>query len=544
MSILNKNWEILNGSQATLEEKLLQNRGLNSKEKIDKFLDPETHGGFHDPFDFPDMEKAVERIKKAVEKKERIIVFGDYDVDGITSVAILVKALGEMGANVSYRLPHRVDDGYGLKEKFVREFIDIGVGLVITVDCGISCGNEISLAKKNGIDVVITDHHDVPKIPPKDAYAILHPKDYKCKDLTGAGVAFKLASALVENPEKYLDLAAMGTVADIGILKGENRLIVKKGLKQLAETDFEGLNSLKEIAEIDDAKIDSRTIGFQLGPRINAAGRIDSPYFALQLLLNDCEVRGKKLAKKLDELNKKRQVMTQKAVEEADAFFADNNKEILIKEDKDWHVGILGLIAGRLTEKHGVPSIILQDFGEYLTASARSTENFNIIEALKEHASFLTYFGGHAQAAGFEIAKENYLPFCAAIETFAKENTKEEDQLSKLKIECEIEAEDITEKTLDFLETLKPFGAGNETPQFLMKDLDIKGIREVGKDNAHLRIKAKHKTRDFNIIAFRFGEYFDQIRQHSKIDLVCNIEKNPKNKYEKIQIRAVDINLK
>lgn len=544
-SILNKKWEILNVSDAPLRTKLLKNRGLEKSAEIEEFLEPEKYGKFHDPYKFEDMEKVFKRIHAAIEKKERVIVFGDYDVDGITSAAILVKTLAKLGANVSYRLPHRVSDGYGLKEKFVREFIKLGVGLVITVDCGISCGAEIELAHKNGIDVIVTDHHAIPASPPKKAFAIIHPlySGYPFKDLTGAGIAFKLAQALTEDACDFLDLAAMGTVADIGLLTGENRLIVKRGLMRLAKTNFTGLQSLKELAGIKDGEVGTREIGYRIGPRINAAGRIDSPYFALQLLLNEDEEKGKRLARKLEDLNTKRQDMMQKAFCEAGQYFENNKEFILIKEDKDWHVGIIGLIAGKLTEKYGLPSIILQDLGGHLTASARSPEHFNIIEALTLHSKYLTYFGGHAQAAGFEISKKKYGAFKKALEKYAKKKLDGKDLRPVLKIECEIGDYDVNEKTLDLINSMEPFGAGNEAPKFLIKDIEVESIKGVGKNKSHLKISAFKNKHKLDIIAFQFGEYINEIRGHKKIDAVVSLENNTKEGYEGIQVKAVDLQM-
>lgn len=542
MSILNKDWQILNTSKKDLFEKLLENRGLTKEQEINEFLHPEDFTNFHDPYDFDDMKKTVKRIKEAIKNKERIIVFGDYDVDGITAATILIKTLQDLSANVSYRLPHRVKDGYGLKSKFIEEFAELGVKLVITVDCGISCEDEIKLAKKKGIDVIVTDHHTVPKNPPK-AFSIIHPQlsNYKFKYLTGAGIAFKLSQALIDDAEKFLDLAAMGTIADIGILVGENRLIVKKGLQKLAKTSSMGLKFLKKIAGISDNNIDTHTIGFQIGPRINAAGRIDTPYFALQLLLNEDYERGEKLAHKLEELNKKRQDMMQKAFENAEKYFEEQkNKHIFIKEDKDWHVGILGLISGKITDKYGVPSIILQDFGESLTASARSTEHFDIIEALTQNSKYLIYFGGHARAAGFEISKDKYEDFKKSMEKYAEKKLKNINLRPSIKIECEIKDKDISRQTLDFIEDLKPFGEGNEKPKFLIRDLEIAAISGVGKEKSHLRIKAKTNGKNVDIIAFKFGQYINTLRGHKKIDVVCSLEKNEYKGRSTIQIKAVD----
>ena len=366
MTVLSKQWRIKNEDQSLgVAEKLLANRGMVEKTQIQAYLYP-SRKSFHNPFLMKDMEKAVQRIKKAIANKEKIMIFGDYDVDGISGTAILFQTLKTMGARVSYRLPHRVKDGYGLSNAFVEEFAKVGANLVITVDCGISCANQIELAKSHGIDIIVTDHHTIPEKFPDLAHAILHPRqpgcDYPFKGLTGAGVAFKLASALItdkydgEEKENFLfslmDLASLGTVADIGPIQDENRIIVKYGLEALQDTKWVGLKYLKAQAGIEpNTKLNIATIGFRIGPRINAAGRIDHPYYALQLLLSTAEEeeKGKLLAEHLEKLNHTRQQMVFKALEEAEAQYLNRKSDkVFVAWSPDWHVGILGLIAGKI----------------------------------------------------------------------------------------------------------------------------------------------------------------------------------------------------
>ncbi len=428
MSVLNKNWLIKNQDpDLGITEKLLLNRGITEQNQIQSYLYPNYKKGFHNPFLMKDMDKAVDRIKKAILRNEKIMVFGDYDVDGISGTAILYNTLKIMGARVSYRLPHRVKDGYGLSNAFIEEFIKLGVNVAITVDCGISCKSQVDLAHNYGLDVIITDHHTIPEQMPDKAYAILHTSqpgdEYPFKGLTGAGVAYKFASALitdkygVEEREEYLyallDLASLGTVADIGPIRDENRIIVKFGLEALKDTRWSGLRHLKEQAGIQpDEKLNIGTIGFKIGPRINAAGRIDHPYYALQLLLSEDNEKGKLLAEHLERLNHDRQQMVIKAMLEAETQYTGRRSEkIFVAWSPDWHVGILGLIAGKISEKYGVPAMILQDFGDYLVASARSPETFNVVEALTATGDYLEHFGGHAQAAGFNIRKERLEDF-------------------------------------------------------------------------------------------------------------------------------------
>ncbi len=558
MSVLGKNWKIRNSSsEKDAIEKILENRGLSDPAKAQSFLKTSYKKGLHNPFIIKNMYRAVERIKKAIADKEKIMIFGDYDVDGISGTAIMVHTLKMLGARVSYRLPHRLEDGYGLSEKFIDEFAKIGVTLLITVDCGVSCAGQITLAASRGIDVIITDHHTIPEKFPDAAYAVLHPlqpgDEYPFKGLTGAGVAYKLACALVtdvhekEKREKFLysllDLASLGTVADLGPLVDENRIIVKYGLEALRNTRWPGLDYLKEHSGIGlDTKMDITDIGFKLGPRINAAGRIDTPYYALQLLLYDePNEKGKLLAQHLERLNKKRQLMVVQALEEAEDHFAAAQKsdKIFIAWDADWHVGILGLIASKIVEKYARPSIILQDFGDYLVASARSPETFNIVAALTEHANLLENFGGHAQAAGFNIKKENLEAFVAAMTLHAEKMLEPHSPQRDLFIDCELNEQEINEKLLSFLEQLEPYGIGNEQPKFLLRNLSPDAVKKVGKESQHLHFQVEGRLKRLPVIAFKLGEYEEMLKT-GNIDLVCYLGKNEWKGNTQVQLRAID----
>lgn len=553
MSVLGKNWLIKNHSQKkTIFERLLENRGFKSLNEVDDF---------HDPFLFKEMEKVLSRIDQAISGRERIIVFGDYDVDGISGTAILVHTLKKINANVSYRLPNRLTDGYGLSEKFIPEFAEKNVNLVITVDCGISCASAISLAKQKGIDVIITDHHTVPENFPSDAHSILHPKikdsGYPFKELTGAGVALKLAHALILRYlpvseqaaylDSLLDFAAMGTIADLGSLRNENRLIVSKGLKALANTKWLGLKRLKELANLKEGDtIDTVKVGYQIAPRINAAGRIGDPYTALFLLLQ--ENHSEKiniLSDQLEQLNKERQVMTEQAMNEAEQFLLEAEKMpfILIAHSPDWHVGILGLIAGKMVEKYSRPAIIMQDFGDTLGASARSPEYFNIVEALTHCGELLLNFGGHAQAAGFNIRKENLQKFIEKISQYAQEKLENFEFKSTLEIDCELNQSEVDFSLLEEVENLEPFGVDNRRPTFMVKNIEPFFVDKVGQNGKHLKFTAKLNQKDFQVIAFRMGEFAEDVRMHKKIDLVFQLDRNRWNDREYLQLQALDFKL-
>lgn len=559
MSVLGKNWKVLNTDSAKdVASRLFENRGLNTVKKVNDFLSTSIKKGFHNPFLIKNMEKAVERIKKAVKNEERIMIFGDYDVDGISGTAILVHTLKLLGAKVSYRLPHRVENGYGLSNTFIDDFASVKVNLLITVDCGISSKEQIEKAAENGIDVIVTDHHKIPEGFPDKAYAVLHPLqegcDYPFKGLTGAGVAYKLASALIKDILKgqerddflhgLLDLASLGTVADLGPLLDENRIIVKYGLQALKNTKWIGLNYLMEYAGVDaTAKLDASVIGFRIGPRINAAGRIANPYYSLQLLLYDKpDERGRILAEQLDTLNKKRQQMVAEALEQMESHIDPEQErhKFFMAWSPQWHVGILGLLAGKFVERHQAPCIVLQDLGDYLVASGRSPEAFNMVEALTAHSKYLKNFGGHAQAAGFTIEKKNLEEFKQVMTDYVSAKLEGHEIKQNLNIDCELDETEVNDKLVQLLTQLEPFGIGNEQPKFLLKGVHVTDLKKVGKEAKHLFFSVQGRTKRFPVIGFKFGEFESYLNENPKIDLVCHLEENEWNGMKKMQLRAVD----
>mgnify|MGYP001574593578 FL=1 len=567
MSVLGKKWKIKNADKnASLFTKLLSNRGLTTDSEIQNFLYPDPEKDFHDPFLMNDMKLAVTRIGEAIEKSERIMIFGDYDVDGITSTAILMRCLTKLKANVSYRLPHRIEDGYGLREKFVREFKRLDVKLIITVDNGISCANEVATANELGIDTIVTDHHTIPEILPK-AYATLHPKlpdsKYPFKDLTGAGVAFKLAEALFktrlndekkaqQETEKLLDLACMGTIADVGELKGENRAIVKKGLKTIENTRWPGLSSLKKSAGVS-GKIDTHIVNFLLGPRLNAAGRMAHPSHALSLLLNDAE-HSELLAENLEKLNRKRQKLTEDLMKIADALAEPQKRDpAIIIHHKDFHGGIIGLLAAKLVEKYSRPAIVMEKRGETFIGSCRSIPDINIFDTLSSAKDLFTHFGGHSAAAGFDLPKAKLNEFTKRIKAYLKSSVapKSLSSTPTISIDCELSHDDISQKTVDVLKLFEPFGNGNPPPLFLCKNISIRKYEKIGSDKKHLKILGEIKSSGINgaqrtsiidCIAFKFGQFANKLRDGGKIDIVCELEENVWRGNRKIQCKIIDFN--
>ncbi|PIQ77347.1 single-stranded-DNA-specific exonuclease RecJ [Candidatus Peregrinibacteria bacterium CG11_big_fil_rev_8_21_14_0_20_46_8] len=566
MSVLNKIWQLKNNQPSlSLTEKLLHNRGLASEDAAERFLNPSRERDFHDPFLMRDMERAVERIGAAIERGERIMIFGDYDLDGITGTAILMRTLTKLGANISYRLPHRIEDGYGLRAKFIEAFHKLDVKLIVTVDNGISCFQEVALANEKGMDVIITDHHTVPeKIP--NAYAILHPKlpnsGYPFDELTGSAVALKFAQALLmrrtknheEEVEKMLDLACIGTIGDFGPLIGENRYIVKEGLRVLNTTRWPGLSKLKKIAGVNGV-VNTQDIGFLMGPRLNAAGRMSHANDALNLLLHG-EDKSDALAKNLDALNKERQKLTEKLMKlvrkQADV---QRDLPIIIVHHAEFHAGVIGILAAKIVETYGKPAIVMEEREVSAIGSCRSVEGFNIVDALGAAREYLTHFGGHAAAAGFEVERMHLEKFKEKVQQFADEFAHTLNIPSKLEVECALAQHDITMQTYELLQSFQPFGAGNEHPRFLCEGLIVKNFKTVGADKKHLKLGVRpandgagangsgHRqggAGTLDCIGFRLGAFANQLTVGAPIDIVAELDENIWQGRRSLQLRMID----
>lgn len=542
-------WHILNTDpHKSLLEKVLQNRGITDPQQIEYFFNHATHN-FHDPFLMKDMEKAVTRIQKAITGQERIVIYGDYDVDGMSGTALLFHALKKLGALISYRIPHRLDDGYGMHKKFIDEFEKINVTLVITVDCGISCATEIAYAAEKKIDVIVSDHHTIPEKMP-DAVAILHPLQKDCpypfKGLTGSGVAFKLAHALLQNTqhagmiESLTDLASFGTIADLGPLLDENRTIVTRGLHAFRKTKWIGLEYLKKTAQIssDLHPLDTTIVGFKIAPRINAAGRIAHPYIALQLMLQEDPEKARKIVLELEILNNRRREMTGKACEEAEYQVSRaRNTSAIVAKSTDWHTGILGLIAARLSEKHQKPAFIFHDRGTFLTASVRSPGAHNVMDMLKKVAPLITTFGGHPQAAGLTVSRENFGKFKETIENMLI--PIEGAERKKLELEAEIAPNDLTLKTAETLEKLHPFGIGNEKPVFMIRSVKILEMKIIGKGRDHLKMSLECGEKRIDAVAFGMGD--TTIQRGGHVNIAGSLEKNTFNRKTNLQIMVQEM---
>lgn len=527
--------------EESLWSSLLKARNI---ENPGEFFSSASVEDLHDPFLFEDMEKAVERLLKAIHGTERIAVYGDYDVDGISGSALLLHTLRMLGAEVTYRVPHRRDEGYGLHKKYIDELAGQAVKVLITVDVGISCVLTINEAESRGIHVIITDHHAVPKNLPK-AYAVLHPqlsKNYPFHHLSGSGVAFKLACALLQRTKNHdwipilTDLASLGTVADCVPLLGENRTLVKLGLEQMKQTKWDGLRSiLKHSGAWKKQNFSTHTIGFQIGPRLNASGRMESPYWALQALLAEGRAAQEK-TQKLEVLNRERQALTEYVLEQAEARL--NHREPLLIAEGPWSSGVVGLIAGRLQEKYTKPTFILEDRGSHLVGSARSLPGFHCVEAIKKAEALLETFGGHEQAAGFHLKKENYGAFKEILLSHAHEHFSAHPQKSETSVDLALQPEDLTVEHCEKITSFAPFGVANPNPLFLMDSVEISELRPVGKENQHLKLEGHFQGKFFEGIAFGAADRLVQLKTTQK--LLGHLEKNDWNHRSTVQIRVVD----
>lgn len=552
MSLLNKKWEIVNKfDYQSFQEKIYTNRGLGSIDSMEAFLYPSLENNLHDPYKMKGMREAVERVKQAVKIKERIVIFGDYDVDGVTSTYLVFNFLKKVGAQVSYRIPHRVEEGYGLKNEFIDDLADKGVSLIITVDCGIANKPEIDYAAEKGIEVVVTDHHNMPLELP-NAAAIINPKQLGCeypfKELAGVGVAYKLVTALAydyleaEEAKLYLksilDIVALGTIADCMPLIEENRVLAKFGLEQLAQTENVGLKALMKQAKVNFERVNTDTVAFGLAPRLNVAGRLNHAYHALDLLIGKREN-----AQILDQWNKGRQELVEgfmkEVIEKLDK--EDSDKPYIILKDNRWHAGIVGLIAGRLTEKYAYPSIVIEEREDLLVGSCRSIEAIDIYQALNQAKDLFEHFGGHKQAAGFALKPEKFLEFEDRLDFVLRREAKKVDFRPILKIECEIKQEDINWQNLELLEPFAPFGIGNEKPNFLLTNVTPVDVHLTGKQKNHLKFNIQTQQGKYKVIGFNHSFMHEHIAAGKPVDVVFKMERNEWKGRDYIQLRLVDV---
>lgn len=543
---MNKKWEYYEPNEEKIKEiseknnvselfaKILVNREITEEKQIETFLNP-TRNDFYDPFLMPDMEKAVERILKAIENKEKVIIYGDYDVDGITSITVLKKFLSERGLETGYYIPNRLKEGYGLNKEAIQEIIEQKYTLMITVDCGISGIEEVETCNELGIDVIITDHHEQLDVLP-NAYAIIDAKrkdnKYPFRGLAGCGVVFKLTQAIsiklgldAKEHLKYLDIVCVGTISDIVPLVDENRVIAKLGLKLVAQTRNIGLKTL--IQETGYKKIDSNTISFGVAPRINACGRMGYQEEALKLFLTNDQNEAKEITAELNKYNLQRQIKEKEIFEQATLELQkediDSLSTIVLCGD-NWHHGVIGIVASKLTEKYFKPTILLCHEDNITKGSGRSIPGFDLHEALVESSKYLEKYGGHEMAVGLALKEEMFNAFKQRFEKIAVDKNINK-IIPVIKIDSQITSKDINKNTIKELELLEPFGEKNKMPIFVYKNLKIDSIRALS-EGRHLKLTLKDDNFVINAIGFNLGHFSSEFLIGDKIDVAGVIETN------------------
>ncbi|MFM0786390.1 single-stranded-DNA-specific exonuclease RecJ [Streptococcus suis] len=523
--------------------KLLYERGIHSAEELHTFLQPSLED-LHDPYLLHDMDKAVERIRRAIEDYEQILIYGDYDADGMTSASILKETLEELGAEVQVYLPNRFTDGYGPNQSVYKYFIEQqGISLIVTVDNGVAGHEAIAYAQEMGVDVVVTDHHSMQETLP-NAYAIVHPEhpegNYPFKHLAGCGVAFKLACALLETVHAdLLDLVAIGTIADMVSLTDENRVMVKYGLSLLKQTERAGLQELIKIAGIDIDSIDEETVGFQLAPRLNALGRLDDPNPAIELLTGFDDEEAHQIALMIDSKNVERKDVVQAIYDEAKTMLRqDRPVQVLAKEG--WNPGVLGIVAGRLLEELQQPVIVLSIEDGKAKGSARSVEAVDIFKALKDHQDLFIAFGGHAGAAGMTLEVDKLEELALTLTDYIIENKLDLSSKSNLVLDEELDLEELTLETLKSFDKLAPYGMDNKKPIFYVKDVQVESARTMGQGNAHLKLRLVKGDAAFDLVAFGQGSQALEFSQAKKLELAVTLSVNRWNGNTSLQLMLVD----
>jgi single-stranded-DNA-specific exonuclease len=545
---------------------LLWNRGIDNPADVEAFLAGETR--LDDPFRIKGVNEAVTRIRRAIRQGERMVVYGDFDADGVTATALLVQALGALGGFVRPYIPHRVDEGYGLNNNALAELAREGQQLVITVDCGIRSVDEVAFANRLGLDVIVTDHHSIgPALPP--ALAAINPKRPDCpypfKGLAGVGLAFKLAQALLRSHAQVpirngltvdlqegdlLDLVALGTVADLAPLLGENRTLVQRGLARLNRTERPGLQAMMGVAGTQPGQVTSTTIGFALGPRLNAAGRLDSAMLSYELLVTDDVFKSSQLASQLNALNARRQQVTAEAFEQAQAQIeAGSGDEYLhLASSEHFLAGIVGLVAGRLVEQYYRPAIVMELGPQQSRGSARSIGEFDITAALDRCAQegLLVRHGGHAAAAGLTVDNRKLPALTSRLREIAAEELADKDLRPPLLIDLEVVLGHMDYAKLGQLQELEPTGYANPQPRLLSRRLQVRDTRKVGADGAHLKLLVSDpgaggpgSNTTFDAIAFRQGHWHGKLPSY--VDLVYTLEENVWNGSRRLQLVVEDV---
>ena len=526
---------------------LLYNRGLSEPSQLESFIaaDERLSG---DPFLLPDMHQAVARIYQALLSAESIAIYGDFDTDGITATALLVQGLSMLNCKATPYIPHRLTEGYGLKTAALDNLYQQGISLVITVDCGITALSEVKRAQRKGLDIIITDHHTPQDIVPP-ASAVINPKlpesRYPFSELAGVGVALKLLQALFqgigqeERLNKLIDLVALGTVADMMPLLGENRYLVKQGLKLLSASPRLGIGEIITQSGLDIDSLDASSISWSIAPRLNAAGRLEHAMSSYKLLMTDSATEAHELAVWLEQTNAERQRLTTKALAKArEQVLAQGISPLLIASDRDYPAGICGLVASRLSEEFYRPAIVIRSGEQTSSGSCRSIPEFNIILALRECSSLFSHFGGHSQAAGFSLPTRNLPRLHQALLQMATTQLDGVDLRPKLDIDTEVRLSDLIGDTFPIIQRLAPFGQGNPVPTFLSHRVEVVDYRTMGTNGEHLKLKLKQGNTLWDGVGFRLSDYMPATPP--PLDIVYNLEVDRWGGEERLRLNILD----
>lgn len=524
-------------------EQLVLARQLATAESLDTFAKEETI--HHDPFLFSEMSKIITRINEAIDQGEPILIYGDYDADGVTGTSILVRCLRELGALVDYYIPNRFYEGYGPNEDAFMQAIADGYQLVITVDNGIAGVDEAEILLEHGVDLIITDHHQVKETLPR-AYAILHPEldeNYPFHHLSGAGVALKVAEALLQEviPEDFYAIAMLGTIGDVVPLIDENRSIVKRGLAALRETEIEGLNAMMDLAGTEKSEVTEVNVGFELCPRLNAPGRMDEAALSVECLIAESEEEAKLIADQIESFNSERQKVTQKVLEEATKLVDVKTlakKKVVILYSPNWHEGILGIVAGRLAKQWQKAVFVVTDDHEgFLKGSARAVEGYHLFELLNQCQDLIERFGGHALAAGITFAAENL----QALEDKMNELLQEVEVTSSLQIDLSLPLADLNVSFVEQLSILAPFGEGNRPPVIELKNVYVKNVKPIGNKLQHLKFTLYQEKHSVDVIAFNQASLAMYLTPDTLFSFVGEVKINEWNGNRSVQFHFIDV---
>ena len=557
---MNRKWEICKNNKEQIEKlvkesnlssllaSILINRNITTLQEVELFLNP-TRNDFHDPFLMPDMDKAVERILKAIKNQEKVIIYGDYDVDGITSITVLKKFLAERGLNVGEYTPNRLDEGYGLNKKAIKTIQEQGYTLMITVDCGISGNEEIAYSMELGMEVIVTDHHEPgEEIPNCIAVVDAKRKDnkYPFNQLAGVGVVFKLIQAIsiklgldAKEYLKYLDIVCVGTISDIVPLVDENRVIAKLGLKLIPMTKNVGLRTL--IKSTGYQNIDSNSISFGIAPRINACGRMGAQEEALKLFLTNEQEEANKITEVLNKYNLERQqtekTIFEQAIEQIEK--TEKDKPCIVLGQEGWHHGVIGIVSSKVTDLYFKPSILICFEGEEGKGSGRSIPGFDLHEALMNCSTHIEKFGGHSMAVGINVKRKNFEKFKKDFQEYAQSHGIS-DIIPVIKIDEETSLKEINLQTVKDLSLLEPYGEANKEPLFMIKNLKILAIRTLS-EGKHLKLKLGQDSYIIDAIGFGIGELAENYLIGDKLDVIGRLEINKFNETEQVQLVIKDI---